>query len=61
MANTTSTYSKSEIYRLVKQGAVRVNGKKVTDPNFITKVGDTIRVGKGRFFKIVQKKDDKSG
>ena len=42
--------------RLIKQGAVKVNGKKVTDYNYKPKPGDSIQLGKGEFIKIV---DDK--
>jgi len=48
------TPSKSEARRLVQQGGVRVNDKKVADPQSELKVkkGDVIRVGKRRFIEI---------
>lgn len=53
---SSSSRSMSEIKRLIKQGAVKVNGKKITDYRYIPKPGDEIQVGKGEFIKI---KDDK--
>ena len=46
--------SKSEIWRLMKQGAIRINGKKVTDIELIPeiKADATIQVGKGTFYKL---------
>jgi tyrosyl-tRNA synthetase len=38
--------SRSEAYRLVQQGALEINGKRVTDPNEPVNVGDVIRIGK---------------
>jgi len=38
--------SHSEAYRLIQQGAVSKNGKRVSDPNEPVKKGDIIKVGK---------------
>ena len=45
--------SLSEAKRLIEQKAVEVNGDTVTDWHYTLKTGDTLRVGKGRFAKIV--------
>lgn len=47
--------SKSEVRRMFSQGGVQLNGEKVTDTNLITDVanGDTIKMGKNKFFKII--------
>ena len=47
--------SKSEARRLIEQGGVSVNKKKVTDGTFAValKPGDVIQVGKRRFVRIV--------
>ena len=39
--------------RLINQGAVEINGKKVTDPNYIVPSGSIIKVGKRRFVRVV--------
>lgn len=48
--------SKSELRRLIEQGAVKVNGEKVTDISAITDFEeDTIvQVGKGTFYKLTK-------
>jgi tyrosyl-tRNA synthetase len=43
--------SRSEAFRLVQQGAVTKNAKKVTDPNDLVKKGDIIKVGKSGYIK----------
>jgi tyrosyl-tRNA synthetase len=45
-------YSKSEIKRLIKNGAVEKNGHVVTDSDWILEEGDTLRIGKKRFLTI---------
>ena len=45
--------SLSEAKRLIEQKAIEVNGETVTDWHYILKAGDTLRVGKGRFAKII--------
>ena len=46
--------SKSEIKRLFKQSAVKIDGEKVTDINSVTVIpkGTIIQIGKGKFYKI---------
>ena len=44
--------SKSEVRRLVKQGAVSVDGKKIDDAGFSLRSGQVIKIGKRRFLKI---------
>ena len=46
--------SKSEIKRLMSQGAIKINGEKVTEISLITEIkSDTIvQVGKGTFYKL---------
>jgi tyrosyl-tRNA synthetase len=50
--------SKSQAKRLIEQGAVEIDGKKIKDPTQeveVTKDGFIIRVGKARFAKITAK------
>lgn len=53
--STGKYQSKGEIKRLFTQGAVKVNGEKVTDYKQITKVDEEtiLQIGKGNFYKIV--------
>ena len=44
--------SKSKVRRLVKQGAVSVDGKKIDDASFSLCSGQVIKIGKRRFLKI---------
>lgn len=55
MSNLVS--SKSEARRLIKQGGVRINGEKVSDPNFDLTVeeGMILKIGKLNFIKLVIK------
>ena len=48
------TKSKGEARRMINQGAVRLDGKKVTDVNLIIRKDSetVIKVGKRRFIKI---------
>lgn len=47
--------SKGELRRLFTQGAVKINGEKVTDFNIeLTDEETTIQIGKGNFYKIVK-------
>jgi len=46
--------SKSEYRRLIDEGAVTLNGEKVTDPNTTISIG-VLKVGKRRFLKIKAK------
>lgn len=47
--------SRSQAKRLIKQGAVELNGKVVVDPKTPTKVGDKIKIGKKFFATVVEK------
>lgn len=49
--------SKSEARRLVEQGGVRINGEKISDPNFdfTVKEGTILKIGKLNFVKLVIK------
>ncbi len=51
IANFTSKGSKSEAKRLIKEGAVDVNGKAMIDVNYKVKIGDEIKVGSRTFLK----------
>ena len=44
--------SKSEVRRLVKQGAVSIDGKKIDDAGFSLRSGQVIKIGTRRFLKI---------
>ena len=44
--------TKSEVRRLVKQGAVSVDGKKIDDASLSLRSGQVIKIGKRRFLKI---------
>lgn len=55
MALTGLYPSKKEIRRLIEQGAVKVDGQKVEDPQFLIEIqasGVVIQAGKRSFFKI---------
>ena len=54
LMSTGKYQSKSEIKRLMKQGAIKINGEKVTDIALITKIEKdaVIQVGKGTFYKL---------
>ena len=53
--------SKSEVRRLIQQGAVRINGEKTNELTFKPVEGTIIQVGKGNVFKLtsLQKKQEK--
>lgn len=44
--------SMSEARRLFEQGAVKINGEKVTDITKLPDIGDTLQIGKKHYFKI---------
>jgi tyrosyl-tRNA synthetase len=54
IAPHTSLESTSEAKRLIKQNAVDVNGKVVTDPSYKVMVGDEIKVGSRTFLKATK-------
>lgn len=45
--------SKAQAKRLLDEGAVSVNGAKVTDWNHVVQAGDILRIGPHRFFKVI--------
>jgi len=49
--------SKSEARRLVEQGGVKINGEKISDPNFdfTVKEGTILKIGKLNFVKLIIK------
>jgi tyrosyl-tRNA synthetase len=51
LAQSGLAASRSEAVRLIKQGAVTINGKKISDANEIVSKGVTIKVGKRRYLK----------
>jgi tyrosyl-tRNA synthetase len=51
LAQTGLAASRSEAVRLIKQGAVTVDGKKIADPNEVVAKGVTIKVGKRRYLR----------
>jgi len=50
---TGKVKSRSEANRLIEQGAVSIDGKKLTGPTARIKIGSIIKVGKRRFAKVV--------
>jgi len=46
--------SGNEARRLIKQGAVSIDGEKIRDTNHIVKKGGTLKAGKRRFLKIIK-------
>ena len=50
---TGKVKSRSEANRLIEQGAVSIDGKKLTSPAAHIKIGSIIRVGKRRYFKVI--------
>ena len=48
----TPRQSMSSAKELIKQKAVDVNGVVITDPNFVIKIGDKIKVGERTFLKV---------
>ncbi len=45
-------FSKSKIKKLIKQKAIDVNGKVITNGNEVLKDNDIIKVGKKMFLKV---------
>jgi len=50
---TGKVKSRSEANRLIEQGAISIDGKKLTGPTAHIKIGSIIKVGKRRFAKVV--------
>lgn len=50
----TSFASTSDAKRLIKQNAVDVNGKVISNPSYEVKVGDEIKVGERTFLKVTK-------
>jgi len=50
---TGKVKSRSEANRLIEQGAVSIDGKKLTGPTAHIKIGSIIKVGKRRFAKVI--------
>ncbi|MEE8413059.1 MAG: S4 domain-containing protein, partial [Dehalococcoidales bacterium] len=50
---TSLVKSHSEVGRLINQGAVSVNGEKITSNLASLKSGDIIKVGKRRFARVI--------
>jgi len=53
LRNSETVQTNSEVKRLVKQGGIKVNDMKVSDPYLSLEPGAIIKVGKRRFLKIV--------
>ena len=56
-----SVRSKREARRLVEQGAVKLDGKKITDVDYVIKLEDlpqVLQVGKRRWTKLVRRKNE---
>lgn len=49
--------SKSEVRRLIQQGAVKLNGEKFEDFSFKPIDGTIIQVGKGNMFRLAQNQE----
>ena len=45
--------SKSEIRRLIQQGAVKINGEKIKEIVFMPENDMTIQIGRGNVFKLI--------
>ena len=50
---TRKVKSRSEANRLIEQGAVSIDGKKLTGPAARIKIGSIIKIGKRRFAKVI--------
>ncbi|MCE3238987.1 MAG: tyrS [Gammaproteobacteria bacterium] len=48
------TSSTSDAIRMIQQGAVKINGERLSDPDYVLQIGEIIiQVGKRRFAKII--------
>lgn len=52
--------SKSEVRRLIQQGAVKLNGEKTGEFSFAPEEGMVIQVGKGNVFKLKEQEKNKT-
>ncbi len=52
--------SKSEVRRLIQQGAVKLNGEKINEFSFIPEEGMIIQVGKSNVFKLRRQEKNKA-
>ncbi len=52
--------SKSEVRRLIQQGAVKLNGEKTSEFSFVPEEGMIIQVGKGNVFKLKEQEKNKT-
>ena len=50
---TRKVKSRSEANRLIEQGAVSIDGKKLTGPAAHIKIGSIIKIGKRRFARVI--------
>ncbi|MCL2707017.1 MAG: tyrosine--tRNA ligase [Dehalococcoidia bacterium] len=46
--------SKSEAMRLIRQGGVEIDGKKLTEPNYAVAYGAVLKAGKRRYVKLIE-------
>lgn len=52
--------SKSEVRRLIQQGAVKLNGEQTSEFSFVPEEGMVIQVGKGNVFKLKKQEKNKT-
>ena len=52
--------SKSEVRRLIQQGAVKLNGEQTSEFSFVPEEGMVIQVGKGNVFKLKEQEKNKT-
>ncbi len=53
LVSSGTAASASEATRLIKQGAIEINGEKIADFTTTIKNGSVVKVGKHKFFKII--------
>ncbi len=53
LVSSGSAASSSEAARLIKQGAIEIDGKRISDFTAAVNNGSVVKVGKHRFFKII--------
>ncbi|MBM3251965.1 MAG: tyrosine--tRNA ligase, partial [Candidatus Omnitrophica bacterium] len=54
LTKNTIVSSGNEARRLIKQGAVAIDGEKIDDINYIVRKGGILKAGKRRFLKVVK-------